>query len=542
MDNFEEDKSFMASKTQESTPRRQSYNEQMLEIVFEMVNKELESNQKVLTTVCKEISENFSEVCKAVKVVTDNVDRIQTSQKLIMDKQEELQKVQTEIIDSLKTFKMETGGRLYILENKCASNIESNLPPSTLHFENYESEAKEASLPSDINLKWGAVSLIPRNEITASPLNKTYNGTQNTKSDIFVNMGKPLSSTPKIQDNNTYSQSEGKDQETRKIDTSELHFKDKAMGTLKTTPTSPKKSDSSHIKMRPVHYDGTDDWEEYLSQFEILSDINKWGDNEKGLYLASSLKGAARSILSDLNENERRDFSKLKLSLARKFGSEYKAEMYRAKLQSRFRSKTESISELATSIMKLTRQAYPKANTQLLDTLAVDYFIDALDDSDIRLRLRQSQPDTITQAETLAIRLETFKTADKVKHRTVCLSTQKDKLETVDDSEKSGVKNELMPVLESFMNKITNDVNQIKSKIDSNQGNKNQTGRKFYKSKPNNQNQNGFPLNKNQNAMQTENKADKPQEHKRSQPPTNPKNEGNMDLSGQGVGTRQKGI
>ena len=90
--------------------------------------------------------------------------------------------------------------------------------------------------------------------------------------------------------------------------------------------------------------------------------------------------------------------------------------MYRAKLQSRFRQKSETISELASSIMKLTRQAYPKADLQLLDTLAVDYFIDALEDSDIRLRLRQSQPESITQAETLAIRLETFTNADRFKH------------------------------------------------------------------------------------------------------------------------------
>ena len=157
---------------------------------------------------------------------------------------------------------------------------------------------------------------------------------------------------------------------------------------------------SSHIKMRPVKYDGLEDWEEYLSQFEILADINKWDDNAKGLYLASSLTRTARSILSDLTEDERRDFSKLKSALSRKFGSEYKSEMYRAKLQSRFRQKSETISELASSIMKLTRQAYPKANLQLLDTLAVDYFIDALEDPDIRLRLRQSQPESITQAET----------------------------------------------------------------------------------------------------------------------------------------------
>ena len=242
--------------------------------------------------------------------------------------------------------------------------------------------------------------------------------------------------------------------------------------------------------MCPVHYDGTEDWEEYLSQFEILADINKWEDTEKGLYLASSLKGSARSILSDLNQEERRDFSKLKLALSRKFGSEYKAEMYRAKLQSRYRLKSETISELATSIMKLTRQAYPKAQLSLLDTLAVDYFIDALDDPDIRLRLRQSQPESITQAETLAIRLETFKAADKVKHRTVCSTSEHSDSGISED--KSDVEKHILPVLETFMNKISNEVDSIKSSVNSKSEGRNQFNKRqnFAKGKGNVKQQN----------------------------------------------------
>ena len=137
----------------------------------------------------------------------------------------------------------------------------------------------------------------------------------------------------------------------------------------------------------------------------------------------------------------------------------------------RYRQKSESISELASAIMKLTRQAYPKANMQLLETLAIDYFIDALDDPDIRMRLRQSQPDTLTLAETLTIRLDTCKTADKVKHRAVFLSKESEENVKLDDG--SRVEDRLIPVLENFMSKITNEVSHIKSKLDQTQENKN---------------------------------------------------------------------
>ncbi|CAG2239909.1 unnamed protein product [Mytilus edulis] len=125
-----------------------------------------------------------------------------------------------------------------------------------------------------------------------------------------------------------------------------------------------------------------------------------------------------------------------------------------------FSKKRESISELATSIMKLTRQAYPKANTGLLDTLSVDYFIDALDDPDVRIRLRQTQPENITHAETLAIRLETCKSADRARHRTVCITTEK-------NSDKTDVKAELVPFCENLMKTVKDEISSIKVVNDS---------------------------------------------------------------------------
>jgi hypothetical protein len=44
--------------------------------------------------------------------------------------------------------------------------------------------------------------------------------------------------------------------------------------------------------------------------------------------------------------------------------------------------------------------------------LALDQFIDALKDPDMRLRIREARPYNINEAEILAVRLETFKQAD----------------------------------------------------------------------------------------------------------------------------------
>ena len=71
--------------------------------------------------------------------------------------------------------------------------------------------------------------------------------------------------------------------------------------------------------------------------------------------------------------------------LKNRFGSVYRSEIFRTQLKSRVRNKGETIPELAQSIKKLVRQAYPGVNKDVIETLSLDVFIDALTDSDIRL-------------------------------------------------------------------------------------------------------------------------------------------------------------
>jgi hypothetical protein len=57
-----------------------------------------------------------------------------------------------------------------------------------------------------------------------------------------------------------------------------------------------------------------------------------------------------------------------------------RSELYRAKLQTRIRGKDETLPELAQSIKKLTRLAYPIAHSTLISVLSLEHFIDAIPD------------------------------------------------------------------------------------------------------------------------------------------------------------------
>ena len=172
-------------------------------------------------------------------------------------------------------------------------------------------------------------------------------------------------------------------------------------------------------KVKPQLYDGSDDLEEYLTQFNLLVELNNWNSKTKALFLASSLNGVARAILNEISEPERHSYDSLVDALKSRFGSVNRSEVFRAELQTRVRFRNETLPELAQAIKKLTRRAYPGTSPVVRDTLALDYFIDAIPETEIRLRLREIGPKTISEAENIAVRLEALRVADRQKGKSV---------------------------------------------------------------------------------------------------------------------------
>jgi len=128
-----------------------------------------------------------------------------------------------------------------------------------------------------------------------------------------------------------------------------------------------------------------------------------------------------------------------------------RAEVFRAELQTRVRMRNETIPELAQAIKKMTRRAYPGSSPVVRDTLALDYFIDAIPETEIRLRLREVGPKSINEVENIAVRLEALRVADKQKVKIIRSADAVD--------ENTGVKDEL-----NSLDNLRRDVGNIKNR------------------------------------------------------------------------------
>lgn len=223
-------------------------------------------------------------------------------------------------------------------------------------------------------------------------------------------------------------------------------------------------------KMKPQNFSGNEDLEDYLTQFDLISDLNNWDHKTKSLYLASSLTGEARGLLNELSPADRKDYAKIVNILTIRFGSENKAEVFRSELQTRTKRRDESLPELAQSIKKLTRKAYPSASSNVIETLALDYFIDAIPFREVRIRLREVNPKTLSEAEKIAVRLDAVHVSDKNRNRNVNVKA----IDTEDNKDSKVL--DRLEKLDKKLENVSTEVKSMQHQSSKMQGNYRQTG------------------------------------------------------------------
>ena len=157
----------------------------------------------------------------------------------------------------------------------------------------------------------------------------------------------------------------------------------------------------------PESFDGVSmTLEDWLTNFEICCEINGWSEKQKCSFLAVKLRGAALHVYTDLPAEKRNQYASIIQSLRNRFDRSHQTELYKVQLRARVRQSGESLSELASSIRRLTNRAYPGISVEVREDLAKDQFIEALDSHHTRMHIRRRKPASLDEALTLAMEEE----------------------------------------------------------------------------------------------------------------------------------------
>ena len=202
-------------------------------------------------------------------------------------------------------------------------------------------------------------------------------------------------------------------------------------------PPSPLAALDRHTgRRKPAEFDGSVTWEAYQAQFVMLADAMDWDEAERGLQLVSCLCGPAVEVLGHLSSEQRSSYPCVVEGLQRKFGQQYQAEVYRARLKGRVRGRGEPLPALAQDMESLVRRAYPTAPEDMVAVLSSDHFIHALQQQQLQIYVKQAHPQDLREALARALEFESFlhttgnegeEVTGKPRHDFRALRTQVDK-------------------------------------------------------------------------------------------------------------------
>jgi hypothetical protein len=143
-----------------------------------------------------------------------------------------------------------------------------------------------------------------------------------------------------------------------------------------------------------------------------VAKLNEWTEEEKGLFLAASLRGQAQAVLGDL-PGDNTDYQYLVTALEERFAPPNQTELYRVQLRGRRKRASETMPELGHSIRRLANIAYPKALADVRETSALEQFLDSLPNLDMRIRIKQVRPKDLNDAIRHAVEYEAYLRAEE---------------------------------------------------------------------------------------------------------------------------------
>lgn len=198
------------------------------------------------------------------------------------------------------------------------------------------------------------------------------------------------------------------------------------------------------ITPKPEPYDGKEDWQDYLVYFEQLAELNGWDKPTMAMVLGLCLRGAARTVLSGLSLPERRDYRVLKEALTQNFNPPQKVHLYMAELKARKRRPEESLVDLGRDVARLTRLAYPHADTATRETIGINAFLDSMPGPAIEIRLHviKGHPATLQEAIAYAMEVDVILESQRT-------SAKRSNVRSVEEAESSS-KSELRLMAEAL--------------------------------------------------------------------------------------------
>ncbi|ESO00299.1 hypothetical protein HELRODRAFT_176164 [Helobdella robusta] len=170
---------------------------------------------------------------------------------------------------------------------------------------------------------------------------------------------------------------------------------------------------ASRRTLKVPAFDGEMSWNVYQTQFEAAATSNCWNGKERATALIMALRGSAAEVLQTIPAENHFNYEVLVSALDLCYGEEHVKQIYRFQLRNRTQRSGESIQQLAQDIERLTLLSYLTSDPEHRDETALDTFIKALRDSELKQSLLLSDKRKLKDAVAHSLTFESAKQASK---------------------------------------------------------------------------------------------------------------------------------
>ncbi|GBM61357.1 hypothetical protein AVEN_12340-1 [Araneus ventricosus] len=169
----------------------------------------------------------------------------------------------------------------------------------------------------------------------------------------------------------------------------------------------------SRPTVKPLTFDGLTSWTVFNTQFNVVSSTNGWTDFVKASQLVASLRGSAAEVLEGIPADKLTDLTTIEKALESRFGDSHLTQFYRTELKTRRQKPEESLQVLAADVERLMSLAYAECPPDVRESLAAQYFIDAIRDEDTQHSTRLMDAKDLKSALAYSMKYEAARTVSK---------------------------------------------------------------------------------------------------------------------------------
>ena len=125
----------------------------------------------------------------------------------------------------------------------------------------------------------------------------------------------------------------------------------------------------------PDTYNGSKSWDDWISHFKNIADVNKWNDGTKLKWIKVRLVGRAQKAFQHLGEDAKAEYAAAKRALQSRFEPASKQTRYRAEMETRRKKREEGWANFTVDLCVLSEKAYPQLQPQARKCLAVNIYL-----------------------------------------------------------------------------------------------------------------------------------------------------------------------